>query len=119
LTKIESSDIEDVFRERLDGREIVDMMIELEKAYKPEVFGIEKMQVSQAIGPFLREEMIRKDVWPNLVQLRAPRKGQNCRSRSIQARVRAKRVKFNKGAEWYQDFEDEFACFLVGNTMTK
>ena len=106
--------IVDVVRDRMDGREIVDMVIALERAYRPEVFGIEKMQVSQSIGPFLREEMIRQDVWPNLVQLEHQGKDKIARGRSIQARLRAKTVRFNKGAEWYQDFEDECCTFPRG-----
>lgn len=106
--------IHDVVRERLDGREIVDMVLTLEKIYKPEVFGIEKMQVSQAIGPFLREEMIRTDTWPNLVQLEHQGKDKTARSRSIQARLRAHTIKFNKGANWYPDFENEVCAFPRG-----
>jgi predicted phage terminase large subunit-like protein len=106
--------IHDIIKDRLDGREIVDMVINLEKIYKPEVFGIEKMQVSQAIGPFLREEMVRQDVWPNLMQLEHQGKDKVARGRSIQARMRAQTVKFNKGKEWYPDFENELMSFPRG-----
>ena len=51
--------IRDVIRSRMDGKEIVDTVLALERAWRPEVFGIEEMQVSKAIGPFLREEMIK------------------------------------------------------------
>lgn len=106
--------VHDIIKERMDGREIVDRVIALEKAYKPEVFGIEKMQVSQAIGPFLREEMVRWDVWPNLVLLENQGKDKVSRGRAIQARMRAHRVKFNKGADWYPDFENELMSFPRG-----
>lgn len=106
--------IHDVVKERMDGREIVDMILALERAYHPEVFGIEKMQVSQAIGPFLREEMVRWDVWPNLYQLEHGGKDKIARSRSIQARMRAHTVKFNKGQDWYPDFENELMTFPRG-----
>lgn len=106
--------IHDVVKDRLDGREIVDMILALEKTYEPEVFGIEKMQVSQAIGPFLREEMIRRDTWPNLVQLEHMNKDKIARSRSIQARMRAHTVKFNKSQDWYPDFESELMSFPRG-----
>lgn len=106
--------IHDVVKERMDGREIVDMIVALERAYKPEVFGIEKMQVSQAIGPFLREEMVRQDVWPNLVQLEHQGKDKIARGKSIQARMRAHTVKFNKSEDWYPDFENELMSFPRG-----
>lgn len=106
--------VHDVIKERLDGREIVDMILNLEKVYKPEVFGIEKMQVSQAIGPFLREEMVRQDVWPNLLQLEHQGKDKIMRGKSIQARMRAHTVRFNKGRDWYSGFEDELCSFPRG-----
>lgn len=103
--------IKNVIRERLDGREIVDTILALEKIYRPEVFGIEEMQVSQAIGPFLREEMIRTNIFPNVVPLKHQGKDKLARARSIQARVRAHTVKFDKTQDWYQIFEDECCTF--------
>jgi len=103
--------IKEVIRDRLDGREIVDMILTLENLYKPEAFGIEEMQVSKAIGPFLREEMVKTGIFPNLVKLKHGGKDKISRARSIQARIRALGVKFNKAGEWYQTFEDEMCSF--------
>lgn len=101
----------DVIRERLDGREIVDLIIDLEKIYQPDVFGIEKMQVQKAIGPFLREEMIRTNVFPNIVELEHGGKDKIARAKSMQGRVRAHSVKFDKSRDWYPEFEDEVCSF--------
>lgn len=106
--------VHDIIRERLDGREIVDTILALEAAYHPEVFGIEKMQVSQAIGPFLREEMVRRDIYPNLYQLEHQGKDKIARGKSIQARMRAHTIKFDKGGDWYSTFEDECCSFPRG-----
>ena len=106
--------IRDVVRQRLDGKEIVDTILALEKAWRPEVFGIEEMQVSKAIGPFLREEMVRTGIYPNLVQLKNGGKDKPSRSKSMQARVRAHSVRMDKAGEWYQDFEDECCTFPRG-----
>jgi predicted phage terminase large subunit-like protein len=103
--------IVDVIRERLDGMEIVDWILDLERAWSPEVIGIEETQVSKAIGPFLREEMIRQNVYPNVVPLKHQGKDKIARARSMQGRVRAHTVRFNKGGEWYQIFEDEVCTF--------
>jgi predicted phage terminase large subunit-like protein len=103
--------IKNVLRERLDGREIVDTILSLEKMYKPEAFGIEEMQVSKAIGPFLREEMLRQDIFPNLVKLKHGGKDKMSRAKTMQARTRAQTVKFQKDADWYQTFEDEVLAF--------
>lgn len=103
--------IKEVIRERLDGREIVDMILALENLYHPEAFGIEEMQVSKSIGPFLREEMIRQNIWPNIVQMSHMNKDKMMRGRSIQGRVRARTVKFDKEADWYPALEDELTKF--------
>jgi len=103
--------IKEVIRDRLDGREIVDTILSLENLYKPEAFGIEEMQVSKAIGPFLREEMVSTGIFPNLVKLKHGGKDKIARARSIQARLRAGGIRFNKAGDWYQDFEEECCTF--------
>ena len=103
--------VRNVIRERLDGREIVDMIMALHKAYLPEIIGIEEMQVSKAIGPFLREEMVRTGIFPSILALKHGGKDKIARARSIQARVRAHGVKFDKSQDWYAIFEDELTKF--------
>ena len=103
--------VRNVIRERLDGREIVDMILDLEKLYQPEAFGIEEMQVSKAIGPFLREEMVRYGIYPNIIALKHGGKDKVARSKSMQGRMRAHRVKFIKDADWYPVFEEECVTF--------
>lgn len=101
----------DVIRQRLDGREIVDTLINLQRVYDPVVVGIEEMQVSKSIGPFLNEEMVRENQYLSLYKLKNGGKDKIARCRSIQARIRAKTVKFEKTGDWYQDFEDELVRF--------
>jgi predicted phage terminase large subunit-like protein len=103
--------IKEVIRERLDGREIVDTLINLQRVYNPELVGIEEMQVSKSIGPFLYEEMLAQNTYLNIVKLKHGGKDKISRARSIQARMRAKTVKFEKGADWYPTFEDELTRF--------
>lgn len=104
----------DVIRERLDGREIVDTFIALQRAYEPECFGVEDMQVSKSIGPFLREEMIKQNTFLNLVLLKHGGKDKVTRARSIQARMRAHGVKFTKEEDWFFNFEQECLTFPRG-----
>lgn len=103
--------VRNVIRGRMDGREIVDMIIALQRQYEPELFGIEEMQVSKAIGPFLREEMIKTGVFPSLKLLQHKGKDKMARARSVQARLRAHTIKFDKSGEWYPQFEEELAKF--------
>src|SRR4030095_2601371 len=53
----------DVIRERLDGKEIVDTMLALQRTYEPVAFGLEEMQVSKSIRPFLYEEMVKTNTY--------------------------------------------------------
>jgi predicted phage terminase large subunit-like protein len=103
--------IVDVIRERLDGRDIVDTLINLQRVYSPEIIGIEEMQISKSIGPFLREEMIRSNVFLNLKELKHGGRDKIARTRSMQARVRAHTVFFDKAGDWYQIMEDECTRF--------
>lgn len=103
--------VKNVIRERLDGRDIVDTLLALQRLYDPVAVGIEDMQVSKSIGPFLREEMIANNTYISLFPMKHGGKDKLTRSRSIQARMRAKGVKFDKEADWYQTFEDELLRF--------
>lgn len=101
----------DVIRARLDGREIVDTLLQLQKTYDPVSVGIEEMQVSKAIGPFLNEEMVKQNTYLSLHRLKTGGKDKMFRARSIQARMRARGVKFDKQADWFPKFEDELLTF--------
>lgn len=103
--------IVNVIRERLDGREIVDTLLALQRAYSFEAVGVEEGQISKAIGPFLKEEMQRTNTYPSLYPMKHMSLDKPTRARSIQARMRARTVKFDKEADWYQRLEDEMCRF--------
>ena len=100
-----------VIRDRLDGRDIVNTLIELQKTYQPMAIGIEEGQISKSIGPFLNEAMHSSGEYLSLVPLKHMAMDKSTRAKSIQARMRAKGCKFDKRGEWYQAFEDECLRF--------
>jgi predicted phage terminase large subunit-like protein len=106
--------IKDVIRERLDGRDIVDTLLRLQRLYEPEAIGIEEMQVSKAIGPFLREEMVKTNTYLSYIPLKHMGQDKVTRAKSIQARMRAHGVKFDKSADWFGIFENELLQFPRG-----
>lgn len=106
--------IKQIIRERMDGKEIVDTFLSLQRAYNPSAFGVEDMQVSKAIGPFLREEMIKQNTYLSLVQLKHGGKDKVSRARSIQARMRAHGIKFATEEDWFPTFENECLTFPRG-----
>jgi len=103
--------IKNVIRDRMDGLQIVDTMLALQRVYDPLAFGIEDTQITKAIGPFLNRVMIEQNVFINIIPLKPHRADKQTRARSIQARMRAGAVKFDKTAEWYQTLEDELMRF--------
>jgi predicted phage terminase large subunit-like protein len=101
----------DVIRLRLDAQEIVQMLVNLQRTHNPVMIGIEDMQVTKSIGPFLNEEMVRTQCFMNIVKLKHGGKDKIARAASIQARLRAKNVRFNKQGDWYINFEEECTRF--------
>ena len=102
-----------VIRERMDSREIVETIISLQNAYDPVCISMEKGQIEKSIGPFLRERMLETNTFPTILAI-APSQDKMTRGRSIQARMRAGTVKFDKQADWYFDLEDECVLFPRG-----
>lgn len=103
--------VKDIIRARMDPLEIIDLIFTLHEVYDPEAFGLEKMMITQTLGPFLREEMKVRQQFPNMVQLTHGGKDKVQRFKNMQARLRAKTVKFNKSGDWYPTFEDEILKF--------
>jgi len=102
--------VENVIRDRIDGKEIVELILQLQKFYQPEWFGVEEGAIRKSIYPFLQERMRQEGIFPNFFWLK-PDKDKLTRARSIQGRLRANAVKFDKNADWYQDIEDECVRF--------
>jgi predicted phage terminase large subunit-like protein len=98
-------------RERLSGDEIVATLLSLQKVYNPLAVGIEDTQISKAIGPYLNRAMMESGIYMNVVMLKPHRQDKIQRARSIQARMRAGMVKFDKQADWWLTFEDECLSF--------
>lgn len=103
----------DVIRERMDAQEIVETILKLEHKWEPITISMEKGQIEKAVGPFLRQRMLDTGIFPSITTV-APSVDKLTRARSIQARMRAGAVKFDKEADWYYDLEDEMTLFPRG-----
>lgn len=100
----------DEVRERMDGRTIIDTIFFLYNRYNPEFFAIESEKITKALGPFLHEEMLKQNKFPNIVEI-TPHRDLWTRARAFQGRHKSGTVKFNKRAEWYPAFEEELCTF--------
>jgi phage uncharacterized protein (putative large terminase), C-terminal domain len=102
--------VKDVRRDRWDAKEIIDELFAVHQRYKPELFVVEQGTIEKAIGPFLRNEMVRRNSYINLYPM-FPSTDKLSRARSIQARLRSGGIRFDKEATWYPDLEDELVRF--------
>ncbi len=103
----------DIIKARLDGREIVDTLFQLQHKYKLNFIAIEDEKIAKSLGPFIKEEMMRRGVFLNLVPIR-PVQDKPTRARPLQARMRMGTVKFYRDADYYQGLESEFLAFPRG-----
>ena len=99
-----------VVKERMDSLQIIDAMMMIQRVYTPVLFGIEKGVIQKSVGPYLNAEMLKRGTFINTVLL-SPSADKITRARSMQARMRAGAVRFDKDADWYQPFEDELLRF--------
>ena len=102
--------IVDVVRGRMDAKEIIDEIMALNKRYQPDIVTVESGAIEKAIGPFLKAEMFDTGNFINLNPM-VPVKDKESRARSIQGRMRAGGVHFDKRAEWFPDLEQEILTF--------
>lgn len=100
----------DLRRGRWDSFEILNEMFAVHRKYDPELFVVERGAIEKALGPMIRAEMIARGMYIRLHPM-TPTKDKQTRARSIQARLRAGGIKFNKAAGWYSEFEDEMVRF--------
>jgi len=105
----------DVRRGRWDSLQIIEEFFAIQQRYKPLWFAIEKGTITSSIGPILRAEMISRGIYINFAGSNGmgytANKDKPTRARGIQARHRIGGIKFDKGALWYPELEDEMARF--------
>jgi predicted phage terminase large subunit-like protein len=106
--------IVDVIKERMDSVEIVETIMQLNKMYEPMYFFFEKGQLTNSILPHMIVESIDQD---NFVSYELFNRSVDKKqfAHTIQARMRTKRVRFNKAMDWFADFETEMMRFPRDN----
>lgn len=95
---------------RWNSLEIVEELFSVESRWKPAVFFVEGGQVWKALEPMLQKEMLRLDKFINFEVLN-PVTDKKTRGRPFQKRSRAGAVRFNKAADWWEDYKDEILKF--------
>lgn len=103
----------DRVKERMDGREIIDTLFNLNTRYKPEFFAIEDEKITKSLGPFIHDEMLRRGEYFRLIPIK-PSGDKPTRAKPLQGKLRIGGVKFNKEADFFEDMQAEFLAFPRG-----
>lgn len=110
--------IVDVQRGKWDSYEIVEKILDTFEAFRPAQVGMEKGQISHAIGPHLeariRERNLYEFPFSEESLLKPGRKDKQLRARSIQGRMRQGRVFFPEDAAFRADLIHELLRFPSG-----
>ena len=98
---------------RIDSLQIVEELFSIQERWKPDQFFVEGGQIWKAIEPMLMKEMLVRDRFISFTVLN-PVSDKKVRGRAFQKRTRAGAVRFNKLAEWWDDYREEILRF-TGN----
>lgn len=98
---------------RLDPLRMINTWFAMHERWKPRFWVVETGVIEKVIGPFLYQEMRKRNVYFDLVT-KVPTKNKQSRAKSIQGRMRARSVRFDKDAEWYPALEVECQTFPRG-----
>lgn len=105
--------VEHVRKGRWDSKEIVDNLFEVSEQFDVQVWYMEKGAIQKSIGPFLSDEMVKRNNYLNVVEM-LPATDKEMRAKPIQGRMRNGGLRFDKSADWYDDFEMEMLRFPRG-----
>lgn len=102
---------------RWDSLEIVEELFSVQARWGIDVFYVEGGQIWKAIEPMLVKEMLARDKFISFVVL-TPINDKKTRGRTFQKRHRAGAIRFNKGAEWWDNYHEEVMKFTGDSEAT-
>jgi len=106
--------IVEVIRQRMDSKELIDELMNLQIKYRMEIWFIEDGQLRKSIGPFLQSEMMKPgNPFLNIIT-KPPVTDKESRARAIQGRMRQGTVKVDTDADWFPAFQEELLRFNRG-----
>lgn len=105
--------IEDIDYGRYDPTETIDRIFDAVAKYRPQVVGIEKVAYQAALHHFLQKEMIRRNKFFIIEELKAERK-KELRIQALQPRFNMGTIWFKEGADYLAELETELETFPRG-----
>ncbi len=95
---------------RWDALEIIEELFSVQQRWQIDQFFVEGGQIWKAIEPILMREMLARGIFISFTVLN-PTADKKVRGRAFQRRHRAGAVRFNKAAEWYENYHEELMKF--------
>lgn len=95
---------------RWDALQIIEQFFLIHAAWAPSCFWVENGVIWKAIEPMLSAEMRRRGIYLSCIPM-SPIKDKKARGRSLQKRMRARGMRFNKKLENYEEYEAELLRF--------
>lgn len=95
---------------RWDTNEWMELLFILQDRYDPFAIYVEDGVIWKSVAPMIFKEMMRTRVWCNFVPI-LPIKDKKTRGRNFQKRHKAGAMRFDKEAEWYENYEQECLKF--------
>lgn len=95
---------------RWDTLEIIEEMFDLQKRHSPECFFVEDGVIWKSIEPMLNQEMLKRDLFLNCFPMLSI-KDKKTNGRSLQKRMKAGAVRYDKKDSWYAGYEAELLRF--------
>jgi hypothetical protein len=96
----------------LDSRKLVDLIFNLWDLEKPDAMGVEETTFFQAVEPFLKEEMVKRQKYPVVYALKHHGTNKELRIRGLLPRYEAKQVVHVEG--YCDSLEEEMIRFPKG-----
>ncbi len=100
----------DVVWERADSSVCADRLIDMVDRRKPITWWAEKGHISKAMGPFLRERMMRRRVYCQIEEV-TPSRDKVTRAQAIKDRMAMGLVRFPKFATWWAEAYSQMISF--------
>ncbi len=105
--------IVDCRRGRWDSKEIIDVMMAVEEEFNPRLHFTEKGTIDNALGPFLDDEMRRRNRYLSIQKI-TPTKDKETRAKVLQGMLKSMHVRFDKKMTYWPEMEDELCKFPKG-----
>ncbi len=104
-----------VERGRWNGHDIVEKMLDMYEAWRPEVIGVERGHIEMAIGPFLEKRKRERNLFEAYFKdLRPGKRDKMVRARAIQGRMQQGMVLFPQHSEFTIPLVNELLRFPNG-----